>query len=164
MKKRKAIEFFRVSSKRQEEGFSLSAQKSLAEKYVRDNRFKIVKTWSVSESASKEKDRKHFYEMLEFVRQNEVKDVIFDKVDRACRGYRAAYLVEELISDYGVKFHFVRDHLTIDRNSPMSDRDRFGIGVWMGKRYSENLRMEVMKGMQEREKEGYWNYQAPLRL
>ena len=162
MKKQKAVEFFRVSSKRQEDGFSLSAQQSLAKRYVNENHFKVIKTWSVSESASKEKDRKHFYEMLEFVRQNQVRDVIFDKVDRACRGYRAAYLVEELISDYGVRFHFVRDHLTIDRNSPMSDRDRFGIGVWMGKRYSENLRMEVMKGMKEREKEGYWNHQAPL--
>ena len=100
--------------------------------------------------------------MLEYIRKNEVKDVLFDKVDRACRGYRAAYLVEELISDHGVKFHFIRDHLTIDRHSPMSDRDRFGIGVWMGKRYSENLRMEVIKGLEERRRQGHWNHKAPV--
>ena len=88
------MEFFRVSTKRQGEGFSLSAQKSLAEKYVKEYGFKVIKTWSVSESASKEKDKKHFYEMLDFVHQHEVRDVIFDKVDRACRGYRSAYLVE----------------------------------------------------------------------
>ena len=160
--KKKAIQFFRVSSKKQEEGFSLSAQSHLAKKYVKEHNFHIIKTWSVSESASKEKDRKHFYEMLNFVRENHVKDIIFDKVDRACRGYKSAYLVEELISDYEVRFHFVRDHLVIDRNSPISDRDRFGIGVWMGKRYSENLRMEVMKGMEERRKQGHWNHKAPV--
>ena len=49
------VQFFRVSSKRQEDGFSLSAQENLATKYVKDHGFKIIKTWSVSESASKEK-------------------------------------------------------------------------------------------------------------
>lgn len=65
------------------------------------------------------------------------------------------------MNDHDVKFHFTRDHLVIDKNSPMSIKDRFGIGVWLGKRYTDNLRLEVIKGMNERESRGYWNHKAP---
>jgi len=160
---KRAVEFFRVStSKQAKEGFSLEAQSSLAKKYYKQENLKPIKTWSVSESASKEKDRKFFYEMIDFVKEHEVKNIIFDKIDRACRGYKAAYLVEELMDEYDVKFHFTRDHLVIDKNSPMSIKDRFGIGVWMGKRQTDNLKIEVKKGMREREKEGLWNHKAPI--
>ncbi|MFT6633888.1 MAG: hypothetical protein ACJAS4_003861 [Bacteriovoracaceae bacterium] len=66
------------------------------------------------------------------------------------------------MNEYDVKFHFTRDHLVIDKNSPMSVKDRFGIGVWLGKRYTDNLRLEVIKGMNERESRGYWNHKAPF--
>lgn len=158
-----AVEFFRVSTSKQErEGFSLDAQSSLAKKYYKREKLKPVKTWAVSESASKEKDRKKFHEMISFVKENGVKHIVFDKIDRACRGYKSAYLVEELMDEFDVKFHFTRDHLVIDKDSPMSVKDRFGIGVWMGKRYTDNLKMEVKKGMKERESRGFWNHKAPI--
>jgi site-specific DNA recombinase len=161
--KSRAVEFFRVSTKRQkDEGFSLDAQSSLAQKYYKKEKLKPVETWAVSESASKEKDRNKFYEMIEYVKEHEIKNIVFDKIDRACRGYKAAYLVEELMDEYDVKFHFTRDQLIIDKHSPMSVKDRFGIGVWMGKRYTDNLKLEVKKGMRERESRGYWNYKAPV--
>lgn len=74
-----AVVFDRVSSRDQRDGFSLDAQKTLGEKYAAEKKLRIVKHWSVDESASKEDDRKHFFQMIEYIKANGIKDIIFDK-------------------------------------------------------------------------------------
>lgn len=76
--KNNAIIFDRVSSSDQRDGFSLDAQRELANKYLAERNLTLVKAWSVDESAATHADRKHFFEMLEFVRSNKIKHVIFD--------------------------------------------------------------------------------------
>ncbi|WP_413853384.1 recombinase family protein [Candidatus Ruminimicrobium bovinum] len=62
--KEKAILFLRVSSKGQEDNYSLDAQEKLAKQYAQQNNLEIVKIWKVSESAWGKKERKNFLEML----------------------------------------------------------------------------------------------------
>ena len=88
-----AVGFFRVSSTDQRDGQSLNAQNTLASDYSGRAGLSIVRHWSEAESASKEKERKKFFEMIEFVKKNEIKDVIFDKVDRAVRGFKSAVII-----------------------------------------------------------------------
>ena len=102
-----AIQFSRVSGDGQEDGFSLEAQEALGKEYAKKSRLRIVKSWSEVESAYKERDRKRFFEMIEYVKKNKIKNVIFDKVDRAVRGFRSATVVEDLVEFYGVRFHFL---------------------------------------------------------
>lgn len=87
-----AIEFNRVSSAEQLEGNSLEAQQNGNQEYARKHKLKIVRSWSVDESASKELDRKQFDEAVQFVRSEGIKHIIFHKVDRAVRGFRGALL------------------------------------------------------------------------
>ena len=75
-----AVIFDRVSSRDQRDGFSLDAQRTLSEKYAAENELKVVRHWSVDESASKEDDRKHFFEMIEYIKKHHVPyNVLHDK-------------------------------------------------------------------------------------
>jgi site-specific DNA recombinase len=156
-----AVEFLRVSSDGQKEGYSLEAQREMAGAYARKSALKCVQSWSVAESASKELDRKKFFEMVRYVSEHGIKNVIFDKIDRACRGLRAAVMIEDLV-DAGVRFHFTRDNLVVDKSSSPSEKLRFYLGVVLAKHYIDNLKIEIQKGMDQRWLEGHWNGLAPL--
>lgn len=158
----RAVRFDRVSSEDQRDGFSLDAQKTLGEKYAKEHHLKLVREWSVNESASKENERKFFFEMIDFVKKNNIRDVVFDKVDRACRGLKSAVVIEELIDCHGVRFHFTREHLIIDKNSPSQEKLRFYLGTILGKYYIDNLKSEINKGLEARTQVGLWNSQAPF--
>lgn len=160
--RKKAVRFDRVSSKDQRDGFSLTAQKAAGEKYAKQHKLKVVKTWSVDESASKEADRKFFFQMIDYVKENDIQDIIFDKVDRACRGFNSAQVIEEVVEHNKVRFHFTRDHLVIDRDSPPQEKLRFYLGTILGKYYIDNLKTEIKKGLDARLERGYWNRKAPF--
>ncbi len=140
------MEFLRVYSEEQRsDGFSLPAQKEKSDAYIKENKLNCVKGWSVAESASKELDRKEFFDMLKYVSENGIKNVVFDKIDRACRGLRAAVFIEDLV-EAGVRFHFTRDGLVVYKNSPPGDKLRFYLGVVLAKYYIDNLKTEIRKG------------------
>ena len=156
-----AVDFWRVSSTEQRDGYSLEAQESKAVEYKEAAGLKSVKSWAVSESASKEFDRRKFFAMISFVVEHGVKNVVFDRIDRACRGLRAAVLIEDLI-EAGVCFHFVRDNLVVDKHSSPSEKLRFYLGVVLAKWYIDNLKIEIKKGLDTRLAEGYFNARAPV--
>ncbi len=156
-----AVDFWRVSSAEQRNGYSLAAQAHQAEAYKKAACLKSVQSWAVSESATREFDRRQFFAMLSYVVTRGIKNVICDKIDRACRGLRAAVLIEDLIES-GVRFHFVRDNLVVDKHSSPSEKLRFYLGVVLAKWYIDNLRTEIKKGLHTRVKEGYLNARAPV--
>jgi DNA invertase Pin-like site-specific DNA recombinase len=157
-----AVQFNRVSSADQESNFSLKSQDLLGEQYAKRTGLKVIKEWSEVESASKEASRKHFFEMVEYVKENNVKHVIFDKVDRAVRGFKSAVIVEEMMEHYGVKFHFTRENLVIDTHSSPAEKMRFYLSTILAKYYIDNLRVEIKKGTSARLDAGHWNWKAPL--
>lgn len=156
-----AVIFDRVSSADQRDGFSLEAQRGLASKYVADKKLRVLRDWSVDESAANHADRKHFFQMLEYVRTNRITHVIFDKIDRAVRNLESAVEIEKLIKS-GVKFHFVREHLIIDDESPSHEKMRFYLGLILATYYIDNLRSEIRKGLDTRTEQGLWNHVAPF--
>ena len=157
-----AIQFNRISSDSQDDGFSLEAQEQLGKEYAKKHDLRIVKVWSEVESAYKEQDRKRFFQMVEFVKQEGIKHVIFDKVDRAVRGFRSAVVVEDLVEEYGVRFHFTREGLIIDSTSSPQDKFRFYLFAIMGKYYVDNLKQEQKKGVNQRLENGHWSWKCPI--
>ncbi len=158
----RAVRFDRVSSMDQRDGYSLDAQRDNGTLYANKSGLKVVKAWSVDESASKEEDRVEFFDMVQFVKREGVEAVIFDKVDRACRGLKSAVLIEELMDNYNVKFHFTRENLVIDKNSPPQEKLRFNLGIILAKYYIDNLKTEINKGNEAKRKAGVWNGKAPF--
>jgi site-specific DNA recombinase len=157
-----AVQFNRISSDGQDDGFSLDAQDKMGREYAKKHKLKVVKVWSEIESAYKEQERKKFFQMVEFVKKNDIKHVIFDKVDRAVRGFRSAVVLEDLVEMHDVRFHFTRDNLVIDSSSSPQDKFRFYLFAIMGKYYVDNLKQEQKKGVTQRLEAGHWSWGCPV--
>ena len=65
----KAVSYIRVSSKGQEDKFSLSSQKELIKDFAVKNNLEIVKEFTEIETAKKA-GRKIFNEMFEYIRKS----------------------------------------------------------------------------------------------
>lgn len=159
---RPAVAFYRVSSDDQEDKFSLVSQARLGHDYASKKGLSIVKTWSEVESASKENSRKHFFAMVQYIKDNGIKDIIFDKVDRAARGFKCGSILIDLVDDSGVDLHFTRDNLLFNQDSVPGERLRFYMTLCFGKFYVDNLKSEIQKGVSARMDDGFWCWKAPL--
>jgi site-specific DNA recombinase len=85
-----AILWARVSTKEQaEEGYSLDSQLRLLRDYANKNNLKVIKEFTVPESASGKQERKRFLEMLAYLNENKkIKNLLCEKVDRLTRSIR----------------------------------------------------------------------------
>lgn len=85
-----AILWARVSTKEQaEEGYSLDAQLKLLRDYASRNNLRVIKEFTVPESASGKQERKRFLEMLEYLNEHKnIKNLLCEKVDRLTRSIR----------------------------------------------------------------------------
>lgn len=153
----KAVIIARVSSKRQEdEGYSLPAQKKLLSNYAAERNLQILNTYEIAESASKTEQRKIFKEAMKFIEDNQVKNLIVEKVDRHVRNLHDAVETHDwLMADENKKAHFVKDALIMHKNSRSQEWLNWGIRVVMAKNYIDNLREEAMKGWAEKLAQGW---------
>src|SRR5438067_1089215 len=93
----KAIILARVSTKEQEEGLSIAAQRQRLVDYCIRKDLKVIKTFELVESSTRG-ERKEFAGMLRFVQaQNETVAIIADAVDRFQRSFKETVLIDELI-------------------------------------------------------------------
>jgi DNA invertase Pin-like site-specific DNA recombinase len=141
----KAVIYARVSSREQEEtGYSLPAQEKLLKDYAERKGFEVVKVFSISESASGRRQRQIFNEMLSFVKKNDIKIILCEKVDRLTRNLKDAVLIDEwLEKDAERQVHLVKDSLILHKNSRSQEKLNWGIRVILAKNYIENLSEEI---------------------
>ncbi len=160
--KEKAILFLRVSSKGQEDNYSLDAQEKLAKQYSLQNNLDIVKIWKVSESAWGKKERKNFLEMLEYVKKHqEIKHIIFDILDRMTRNDFDKIKIIKLVREYDKVIHFTRTSKTYDKNSSPDDEFVMDIEVASAKKLSNDISRKTKMGLQEKAEEGIYPGNAP---
>lgn len=159
----KAILFCRVSSKEQEEsGYSLPSQEKLLTEYSQSKGLQIDKVYSLSESASGSKQRKLFSEMLEYLKQKKIKNLIVEKTDRLTRNIRDAVLVNEWIeNDEEKQVHFVKENFILHKNSKSNEKFIWNIKVSVAQYYLDNLSEEVKKGQKEKISEGWLPTKPP---
>ena len=73
----KCVLYARVSSREQDEsGYSLPAQEKLLKEYASKRELKIEKSFSVTESASGQKQRQVFGDMLEILKNKNIKNIM----------------------------------------------------------------------------------------
>lgn len=152
----KSVLFCRVSSREQEEGYSLDSQKRLLTDYAQRKGFRIVKTFKVSESASKGEERKTFQEMLAYVSKKGIENILVEKVDRMTRSIQDAVKVDDWRNIEGNHVHFVKDGLVLHKTSRSSDILQWDIKVVFARQYINNLREETTKGQLEKARQGHY--------
>lgn len=94
----------RVSSARQEDGFSLDAQHELNEKYATQEKLDLVRIFTFAESAGDQKQRQEFENVLKFVVEKNIGHLILEKTDRLMRNMTDYVKVQSLINS-GVTIH-----------------------------------------------------------
>ena len=91
-----AVAMGRVSLKKNKEsGHSDVAQLETISEYSEKEKLTIIRTWDVSETASKHDKRKHFLEMMEVVRVSQessrpIKHILFSHQSRSNRNRESA--------------------------------------------------------------------------
>ena len=152
----------RVSSREQKEGYSIDAQLRAMRDKAAKHGWTIVREFVIAESAKRKVDRKAFNEMLRWTKRNakrEKIDAIFaHKLDRVCRNMRDAVRLQELEDDHGVKLTFVENDFSPGAAGALS----FNVMAAVAQYYSDNLRSEVIKGMDEKVRQGWPTGLAPF--
>ncbi|MEI6022472.1 MAG: recombinase family protein [bacterium] len=159
-----SVIYCRVSSKEQEEtGYSLPSQEKLLKEYSNRKDFKIVKVFSVAESASGAKQRKVFAEMMAFIEKHDIKNLIVEKVDRLTRNLKEAVFANDWIdTDKERKIHFVKQNLLLHKYANSDEKFRWDIEIVLAKKYLANLSEEVRKGQAEKIAQGWLPTKPPL--
>lgn len=151
----------RVSSREQREGYSIDAQlRADRDKAAREG-WKVVREFEVCESAKRGAVRAAFNDMMKWIKANakkdQVKAILSHKLDRVCRNMRDAVRLQELDDTCGVKLVFVENEFGPGPAGALS----FNVMAAVAQYYSDNLRTEVLKGMDERVRQGWPTGGAP---
>jgi site-specific DNA recombinase len=152
----------RVSSREQREGYSLDAQLRASRERARANGWRIVREFVVAESARRGAERQVFNEMLAWIRNHAKREklgaILSHKLDRVCRNMRDAVRLQELEDKCGVKLEFVDNQFGPGAAGALS----FNVMAAVAQYYSDNLRSEVLKGMDEKVRQGWPTGLAPF--
>jgi DNA invertase Pin-like site-specific DNA recombinase len=152
----------RVSSREQREGYSLDAQLRANRQRAESNCWPIVREFVVAESAKRGAERKAFNEMLTWLRANakreKIKAILSHKLDRVCRNMRDAVRLQELEDLCGIQLVFVENQFGPGAAGALS----FNVMAAVAQYYSDNLRSEVLKGMDEKVRQGWPTGLAPF--
>ncbi len=151
----------RVSSREQKEGYSLDAQLRANRDRAATNGWTVVREFIVAESAKRGVVRDVFNEMYAWVKSNakreKIKFILSHKLDRACRNMKDAVRLQELEDICGVGLAFVENQFGTGAAGTLS----FNMMASVAQYYSDNLRSEVLKGMDEKVRQGWPTGHAP---
>lgn len=160
----KTVLFARVSSREQEEtGYSLPSQEKLLKEYSGRKDFRIAKKFSISESASGQYQRKTFNEMMEYIKRNDIKIIVCEKVDRLTRNLKDAVMMNDWLDEEKERqIHFVKQNLVLHKDSKSDEKFRWDIEIVLARKYINNLSEEVKKGQMEKIRQGWLPTKPPM--
>lgn len=161
---KQAILFCRVSSKEQEEsGYSLAAQEKLLRGYASKGGFNVKKVFSITESASGSKQRKAFFEMVDYAEKKDIRVIAVEKTDRLLRHLKYQVRIDEWMnSDPEREVHLVKEGTVLSRDSKSHEKFIWNIKVSVAQFYTDNLSEEVKKGQRQKISDGWLPTKPPL--
>jgi len=148
----------RVSSREQSEGYSLGAQDQANREWAERKGYEIVETVRYVETASKQKERQRFRQIVNRICSDPTIDgVVFHKVDRACRNLTDLAMLERLETQKDKKVFFASQEF------PQNAAGRPGIGVMgvVARWYTDNLKEEINKGFRSKIEAGEYPHAPP---
>lgn len=155
------IIYTRVSTKEQEQGYSLETQKREIESTCEKNNFLILAYFGGVFESAKTDERAEFNRMLKFARRSKerVSHIMVYSVDRFSRsGANAIYIANELRKENIKIFAVTQPSDTFTATGKMQQNMQF-----IFSEYDNDLRREkCTAGMKEMLLNGYWCTKAPL--
>jgi site-specific DNA recombinase len=157
-----AVILVRVSTKEQEEGYSLDAQRHRLQLYCERRSLDVARIFEIVESSTVG-ERKKFMEMIRFVeRIKQPVAIVADKVDRVQRSFKEFPLLDSLICQGKIELHFNTENYAIHRESASQERMMWSMGVIMAQSYVDSLRDNVKRAIDQKIRNGEFTGLAPL--
>ncbi len=157
-----AVILARVSSKDQEDNFSLSAQKRRLLEYCQRKNLEVIEVFEIVESSTAG-DRKKFHEVIKYIKKYKGKvALVADKVDRVQRSFKEVPLLDELVRKDKLELHFNTEGYCIHSNSNANDRTMWNMQVMMAQNYADTLRDNAKRSISQKLHDGEWISQAPI--
>ncbi len=155
------IIYTRVSSKEQEEGYSLETQRKAIELHAQKNNLYIIAYFGGTYESAKNDERKEFTRMLTFARRSKEKIsyILVYSVDRFSRsGANAIFIASELRKENINIYAVTQPSDTATSSGKLQQNIQF-----IFSEYDNDLRREkCVAGMKEKLMKGYWIQKAPL--
>ncbi len=159
---KKAVILVRVSSKEQEEGYSLEAQLANLQAYAQRKELDVIQTFRIIESSTKG-HRPEFERMIEFIRQQGQRiALIVDCVDRLQRSFTHTPVLNDLMQKDCLEIHFVREGNMLDKDATSSQKVMWNMGVVMAQSFTDQLSDNVKRSVKHKISQGEWIAKAPL--
>ena len=162
----KAIILSRVSSKDQEEGYSIAAQTEKLREYCQRKGLDVIKVFEITESSTIG-DRKQFKEMLAYAKMMHAKNhqrlaIIVDAVDRLMRNFTEQPILNDLINQDIIELHFARTGGIVHKDSTSTDKLFWNFQIMMAQSYVDSLKDNVKRSIDYKIKKGEYIAQAPI--
>ncbi|ABV79430.1 Cassette chromosome recombinase B [Rickettsia bellii OSU 85-389] len=157
-----AIILVRVSSKEQEDGYSLDAQKKRLEDYCIRLGLEVIKIFELVESSTVG-ERKKFMTAIKFAKQQkEIVAIVVDKVDRLQRSYNETPFLIELIKSEKIELHFNTENCIIHKYSTAHELMMWDMFVMFAKSYVNSLKDNINRAIAQKLRCGEWVTNAPI--
>ncbi|MDR2098706.1 MAG: recombinase family protein [Rickettsiales bacterium] len=158
----KAFIMTRVSSEKQEDGYSLEAQREKLLEYCERRELDVVKISELVESSTRG-DRKEFVAMLDQIRRAKEKiALVCTKTDRLQRGYTHLPILKELMLQDKLEIHLAFEGKILNKDSKSSDWLMFNITTAVAEDFTNKISENVKQSNERKIAIGEWCGAAPL--
>ena len=154
---KKCYGYLRVSTEKQGEGVSLTAQKEAIEQFAARKGLVISRWWEEKQSAAKA-GRPLFTQMITSLKKREADALVVHKIDRSVRNHHDWAEVGDLI-DSGIEFHVPTESFDFNTLGGRMAADFMAV---VATNYIRNLKSEILKGQQGLLKAGHYPFGAPI--
>ena len=165
--KPKAFLLNRISSEKQEDGYSLSAQSKNGKFYALTAGLEIIYEDSIVETASKFDKRSKFDNFIKHLdgaikKSTEPIHLIVEKPDRLTRNFTNRERLQAYVVLGKLIIHYYKEKIIIDHNCTAAEIFTEDIQVAISKYQAGNTKREVLKGMLEKAEQGIFPSRPPL--
>ena len=149
-----AVILGRVSSKPQEDGYSIDGQINKGRDYCARKGLKVIQEYTFHESSTRG-CRPKFFEMIKFIeKQKEPVALICDKVDRLQRSFKEAPIIERLRKSGKLEIHLMTEQQILHQNSTSQELMLYNFFVMMAQNYTDNLSDNINRSHTEMIRQG----------
>lgn len=144
-----AVILGRVSSKPQEEGYSIDGQVNKGRDYCVRKGLTVIQEYTFHESSTRG-SRPKFFEMINFIKkQKEPVALICDKVDRLQRGFKEAPIIDGLRKSGKLEIHLITENQVLHQNSTSQELMVYNMWVMMAQNYTDSLSDNIKRSHNE---------------
>ena len=159
----KAIILARVSTEEQmNEGQSIPAQLARAREHAKRKELEVISEYQFDESSTKDR-RKKFDEVISQIKKSKEEiALIVETVDRLQRSFKESVILDDFRKEGKVQIHFLREGLTLHKDSNSSDLLRWDVAVMFARSYVLQISDNVKRTFEKKIKDGETTGKVPI--